>query len=91
MKYIKDATERVTSTAAQVAVAIGSVEAFIAQTGVGAEHWQRLTAYGVVATLLAVVKVLAAAKVGDRGTASLATEDVVEDTDVVYTEPEDGV
>lgn len=70
-KFFRSARERVLSTAAQVAGALTSVELFIAQTGIGAEHWQRLTAYGVVATGLAVVKVLAAKKIGDPESGSL--------------------
>jgi len=80
-KFVKDARERVLSTAVQVAAAIASVEAFVAATGIGADQWQHLTAIGVVATGLSVVKNLAARKKGDPDSGSLNGVDG--DTDCV--------
>lgn len=70
-KFYRSARERVLSTAAQVSLAIAGVEAFIASTGIGEDHWVRLTSYGVVATALSLVKVLAAKKIGDPESGSL--------------------
>lgn len=70
-KFIRSARERVLSTAVQVSGAIASVELFVATTGIGEDHLVRLTSYGVVATVLSIIKVLAAKKIGDPESGSL--------------------
>lgn len=88
MKFIKDATERVLATAVMLAAAIASVEAVIASTGLLQSEYQQITAIAGVTIVLNIIKVLAAAKTGDKGTASLAAEDRPTDDVIVETVPE---
>jgi len=80
-KFVKDARERVLTLAVEVSTAIAGVHLFVEQTGIGADEWQKLTAIGVVATALEVVKNLAARKKGDPDSGSLNSVDG--DTDCV--------
>lgn len=88
MKFIKDAAERVLSTAVMLAGAIASVEMTIANTGLLQQEYQQVTAVAGVTLVLNIIKVLAATKTGDRGTASLAKEDIFDEDVVVETVPE---
>lgn len=88
MKFIKDAAERVGSTAVYLVAAIASVEAVVANTGLLQEEYSQITAIAGVTLALNIIKVIAAARTGDRGTASLAVEDNVTDEAVVETVPE---
>lgn len=88
MKPIKDALERVGSTAVYLAAAIASVEVIVANTGMLQDEYAQVTAIAGVTIALNIIKVIAAMYTGDKGTASLATEDVVADEAVVETVPE---
>ena len=88
MKFIKDAAERVGSTAVYLVAAIASVELIVANTGLLQAEYAQVTAIAGVTLALNVLKVIAAMYTGDRGTASLATEDNVADEAVVDTVPE---
>lgn len=88
MKFGKDALERVTSTVIIVLAAVAAVSGAVETTGLLQEEWQALLAVPAIAMVLNIAKVFLAAKIGDRGTASLASEDVVTDTEVVEAYPE---
>lgn len=88
MKPIKDAVERVGSTAVYLAAAFALVETTIQNTGLLQGEYAQVIAIPVVALILNVIKVVAAMYVGDKGSASLATEDVPTDDVVVETVPE---
>lgn len=74
--WIKDATERVLSTAAQVIAAAGALWVFVEQTGLLEVDWQTATAGGALVVVATVLKVLAASGLGDKGTAALDRDPV---------------
>lgn len=74
--WIKDATERVVSTASQVAAAIATLYLFVESTGLLELDWQTLAAAGPLVVLFTVVKVVAASRLGDKGTAALDRDPV---------------
>lgn len=88
MKPIKDAAERVGATAAYLAAAVLLVETTVANTGLLQGEYAQVIAIPVVALVLNIIKVIAAMYTGDKGTASLAREEVPTDDVVVETVPE---
>jgi hypothetical protein len=88
MRFSKDASERVISTIVIVALSLGIVEGLVAAVPELAGPYAALTGIPVVAAILNIIKVVAAKHMGDRGTASLVTEDDVTDEAVVETVPE---
>lgn len=74
--WIKDATERVVSTAAQLAAAVATLFVFVESTGLLELDWQTLAAAGPLVLAFTVVKVLAASGVGDKGTAAVDRDPV---------------
>lgn len=69
--WIKDATERVLSTAGQVVAAAVALWLFVQQTGLLEVDWQTVAAGGPLVILFTILKVLAVSGMGDRGTAAV--------------------
>lgn len=74
--WIKDATERVVSTAGEVAAAIAALYVFVQTTGLLELDWQTLAAAGPLVVVATVVKTIAASRMGDNGTAALDRDPV---------------
>lgn len=70
VSWYKDARERVVWTAAYLLGAVASVQLVVDNTGMFQAEWQQFTAIGGVTLALNVIKVIAATKVGEKGTAS---------------------
>lgn len=74
--WIKDATERVLSTAGQVAAAVAALYVFVESTGLLELDWETLIAAGPLVVVMTIVKVIAASQLGDKGTAALDRDPV---------------
>lgn len=74
--WIKDATERVVSTAAQLAAAVATLYVFVESTGLLELDWQTLATAGPLVLGFTVLKVIAASGVGDKGTAGVDRDPV---------------
>ena len=74
--WIKDATERVLSTAGQVVLAAVSLWLFVQETGLLEVDWQTVAVGGPLVVLFTVLKVLAASGLGDKGTAAVDRDPV---------------
>lgn len=70
VNWYKDARERVVWTAAYLIGAVASIQLVVDNTGLFQQEWQQFTAIGGVTLALNVIKVIAATKVGEKGTAS---------------------
>ncbi|HEU5223921.1 MAG TPA: holin [Candidatus Lumbricidophila sp.] len=69
LTFWKDTIERAIATTAQVAIALLGADGL----GVLTVNWPQVGSVASLAGLLAVLKALAAARLGDPGTASLVT------------------
>lgn len=88
VEWIKDARERVLSTAVYLVGAIATVQLLVDNTGLFQEEWQQFTAIGGVTLALNVIKVIAATKVGEHGTAAARKQPVLAlEGDDSYEEP----
>lgn len=74
--WIKDATERVLSTAGQVVAAAVALWLFVQQTGLLEVDWQTVAAGGPLVILFTILKVLAVSGLGDKGTAAVDRDPV---------------
>jgi hypothetical protein len=72
--WIRDATERVLSTAGEVAAAVAALYVFVDQTGLLDLDWATLATAGPAVIALTVFKTVAASRFGDKGTSAIDTD-----------------